>query len=148
MRLAHVPRVGQCVVRHSHEAAVPMWSDLEPGTWASCLPVAGTGDCLDRTGASLILRKDGMSKTTIIGSVFGVLMLGVILYLSMGLSRYTCDVCITFNGRTQCRSASGADRQTALITARDNACAFLVASKTDGFLCGQTEPTRTTCTEP
>jgi hypothetical protein len=89
-----------------------------------------------------------MSKATVIGSLFGLLMLGAILYLSMGLDEYTCEVCMTFNGRTQCRTASGADRQTAVRTGQDNACAFLVLSKTDGFLCGQTKPTRVTCQEP
>ena len=86
-----------------------------------------------------------MSKAGIIGGLFGVVMLGVILFLSMGFDQHTCEVCVEFKGRTQCRKASGADRETAMRTARDNACAFLVASKTDGFLCGQTQPMRVSC---
>ncbi|MGQ4810531.1 hypothetical protein NKDENANG_04008 [Candidatus Entotheonellaceae bacterium PAL068K] len=89
-----------------------------------------------------------MSKTVIIGSLFGLVMLGTMIYLSMGLDQYTCEVCVTFKGRTQCRTASGADQDSAMVTARDNACAFLVASKTDGFLCSQTQPTRMVCQEP
>ena len=89
-----------------------------------------------------------MPKGVIIGSLFGLVMLGVILYLSMGFSQYTCEVCVTFKGRSQCRTASGADQDSAMLTARDNACAFLVASKTDGFLCGQTQPTRMVCQAP
>ena len=89
-----------------------------------------------------------MSKAAVIGSLFGIAMLGVIVYLSLGLNQYTCEVCVTFNARTQCRTAAGADQQTAVQAARDNACAFLVATKTDGFLCGQTAPTRVTCQEP
>jgi hypothetical protein len=50
-----------------------------------------------------------------------------------------------FRGRQQCRTASGADRETAMRTAQDNACAFVVQSKTEGFLCGQTQPVRMTC---
>ena len=86
-----------------------------------------------------------MSKAALIGGIFGVIIVGAILFLSMGFSQHTCEVCVDFNGRIQCRTASGADEKTAVITARDNACAFLVASKTDGFLCGQTQPTKVTC---
>lgn len=89
-----------------------------------------------------------MSKAAIIGTLFGVAILGAIIYLSMGFNTYTCEVCITFKGRSQCRSASGADRETAMQSAHDNACAFLVNSKTDGFLCGQTAPSKVVCSEP
>ena len=86
-----------------------------------------------------------MSKAGIIGGLFGVIILGVILFLSLGFSQHTCEVCVEFNGRNQCRKASGADKETAMRTAHDNACSFLVASKTDGFLCGQTQPARVSC---
>ena len=86
-----------------------------------------------------------MPKAAIIGGLFGVVILGVMVYLSMGLSRYTCEVCVKFKGHMQCRTASGRDKQTAATTAHDNACAFLVTSKTDGFLCSQVQPTRTAC---
>jgi hypothetical protein len=86
-----------------------------------------------------------MSKSAVIGGVFGIIFIGAIIYFSMGFSRYTCEVCVTFNERSQCRTASGADKKTAVRTGLDNACAFLIRSKTDGFLCGQTEPTRVVC---
>jgi hypothetical protein len=86
-----------------------------------------------------------MSKAAIIGGLFGMAMIGAIAYLSMSLNQYTCEVCVTFNERTQCRTAAGADKQMAMRTAQDNACAFLVASKTDGFLCSQTPPSRVGC---
>ena len=89
-----------------------------------------------------------MSKAGVIGVVFGVAILGLLLYLSFGFSQYSCEVCIEFKGQTKCRTAAGADRQTAISTGRDNACAFLVNSKTDGFLCGQTTPAKITCNEP
>jgi hypothetical protein len=89
-----------------------------------------------------------MSKAAVIGVLFGVIIIGAIAYLSMGLNQHTCEVCVTFNGRVQCRTAAGANKQTAVQTAHDNACAFLVASKTDGFLCNQTQPTRVACQEP
>jgi hypothetical protein len=54
-------------------------------------------------------------------------------------------VCMDFQGQTQCRTASGANEHTAVQTAKDNACAYLVHSKTEGFLCSQTPPARVTC---
>ena len=89
-----------------------------------------------------------MSKAAVIGGVFGLTLLGAIVYFSMGFAQYTCEVCVTFNGRTQCRTASGADQKTAKQTAQDNACAFLIASKTDGFLCNQIHPAQVTCKAP
>ena len=89
-----------------------------------------------------------MSKAAVVGALFGIVLLGAIVYFSMGLAQYTCEVCVTFNGRTQCRTASGANQETAMQTAHDNACAFLVASKTDGFLCGQANPTQVKCQAP
>ena len=89
-----------------------------------------------------------MSKAGIIGGVFGIAILGFVFYLSAGFSQHTCEVCIEFKGQTQCRKAAGADRETAINAARDNACAFLVNSKTDGFLCGQTPSAKVTCNEP
>jgi hypothetical protein len=86
-----------------------------------------------------------MAKAGWIGAMFGVIILGLLFYLSLGLEQYTCEVCMDFRGRQQCRTASGADRETAMRTAQDNACAFVVQSKTEGFLCSQTQPVRMTC---
>jgi hypothetical protein len=86
-----------------------------------------------------------MARAAVIGGLFGIVMLGTIVYLSMGFDTYTCEVCVTFNGRTQCRTASGADEKSAMMAAHDNACAFLIASKTDGFLCSQAPMTRMAC---
>ena len=89
-----------------------------------------------------------MSRAAVIGGLFGVALLGAIVYLSLGFDQYTCEVCVTFKGRTQCRAASGASQEVAHQAAHDNACAFLVASKTDGFLCNQTQPTQVKCQGP
>ena len=88
-----------------------------------------------------------MPKAGIVGGIFGVALLGAILYFSMGLEQYTCEVCIDFQGRTQCRTASGPAQQNAVQTAQENACSYVVYSKTEGFLCGQLTPTRVTCQE-
>ncbi len=86
-----------------------------------------------------------MPKAGVVGGIFGLLLVGAIVYFSLGFNQLTCEVCMDFQGRTQCRSASGVNEHTAVQTAKDNACAYLVQSKTEGFLCSQTPPARVTC---
>ncbi len=86
-----------------------------------------------------------MPKAGVVGGIFGLLLVGAIVYFSLGFNQLTCEVCMDFQGRTQCRSASGANEHTAVQTAKDNACAYLVQSKTEGFLCSQTPPARVAC---
>ena len=86
-----------------------------------------------------------MPKTGIVEVIFGLILIGVIVYFSLGFDQQTCEVCMDFQGRTQCRTASGANEYTAVQTAKDNACAYLVHNKTEGFLCSQTPPARVTC---
>ena len=86
-----------------------------------------------------------MPKAGVVGGIFGLLLVGAIVYFSLRFDQQRCEVCMDFQGRTQCRTASGADEHTAVQTAKDNACAYLVQSKTEGFLCNQTPPARVTC---
>jgi hypothetical protein len=79
------------------------------------------------------------------GIIILLIVFGVLGGLGSHALQETCEVCVNFQGNTQCRTASGADQQTAVQTAHDNACAFLVHSKAEGFLCSQTSPTRVTC---
>ena len=51
------------------------------------------------------------SAQTVTGTI-----LGVVIYTSIGKQDISCEVCIEFNGRTQCASASGATRQEATPT--------------------------------
>ena len=89
-----------------------------------------------------------MAKAGWIGVIFAMLIGGVILYSSLRMGQVTCEVCLEFQGRAQCRSASGTTKENAVRTAHDNACAFLVGSKTEGFLCGQVAPAKVACQEP
>ena len=52
--------------------------------------------------------------------------------------KHTCEACVTFHGRMECRSASGQTPEEALRTAVDNACAFLASGMTETVQCGGT----------
>ena len=57
----------------------------------------------------------------------------------------SCEVCIEFHGRVQCRSASGLTREEAVRTATDNACAFLASGMTQVISCARTPPRSVSC---
>ena len=86
-----------------------------------------------------------MPKAGLVGVIFGAAIVGVVLFLSLSFDQVRCEVCVEYKGQTQCRSAEGIDAETASRTARDNACAFLISSKTDAFLCGQDAPKSVSC---
>ncbi len=77
-----------------------------------------------------------------IGVVFVVAVLVALVYLSTGLGVYRCEACVTFKGRTQCRTASAPTRDGALRTAVETACATLASGVGETIACGQTKPDR------
>ncbi len=85
-----------------------------------------------------------MKKPVILGIVFVVVILGVIIYSSMNLAGHRVEVCITFNGRSNCRTASGSSEEFARRTATTNACAEIASGVTESIACEQTEPTKVT----
>jgi hypothetical protein len=87
-----------------------------------------------------------MKKPAKIWAVVGfVLLLGYIIYSSMTLAQVSCDVCIEFRGRKECRAASGANAEEAQRAATDLACVFLASGMTDSIACGNTRPASLTC---
>lgn len=60
-----------------------------------------------------------------------------------GLHR--CDVCMSLQRGTLCRTAFSTDVHTATLTARDTACTFLAHSDAEEMVCRQLPPARVTC---
>ena len=85
-----------------------------------------------------------MSKPVLVGLVLVAVVIVLIVWSSMGLRKHRVEVCITFEGRSVCRTASGATRESALRQAQDNACALLTSGVTGSITCGQTTPDRVT----
>ncbi len=83
-------------------------------------------------------------KPVLIGVIFVLIVLGAIVYSSMNLSKYRVEVCMNFNGRTSCRTASGSNQEETLQTAVSNACAEIASGVTDSIACERTEPTKLT----
>ncbi len=66
--------------------------------------------------------------------------LAILFYLTMSGRQNRVEVCITFNGRTACKIASGPTREEAIRTASDNACALIASGVTDSMACARTVP--------
>jgi len=84
-----------------------------------------------------------------IAAVFGILAvatLALILYQVVAKQqKVTCEVCITFQGRTDCREAAGPDRQEAVRTGTGNACALISSGMADSISCSNTPPDSVRC---
>lgn len=86
-----------------------------------------------------------MSKFGIISLVF-VLVVGVLVYVSLqGVHSAKCEVCITFNGRTECRTGQGRDREGAITSAQTAACAVLAIGREENIKCTSLQPSRLSC---
>ncbi len=87
------------------------------------------------------------AKIGIVTAVFVALTLGLLIYSTLQQAQIECEACVTFHGRTQCRTAVGPDREQAVKTAIDNACGLLAAGMADSISCSNTPPDRVTCDE-
>lgn len=81
-----------------------------------------------------------MKKTVLLGILFLVAVVGLVIYSTLGTNRYRCEVCITYVGRSACRTASAQTREQALRTATENACAQVASGVTESNQCENTRP--------
>jgi hypothetical protein len=82
-----------------------------------------------------------MKKPALVGIIFALIVLFFVVYSSMNLSGHKVEVCITFNGRSDCRTAAGATEEYARRTAITNACGDLASGVTESLACENTQPT-------
>jgi hypothetical protein len=88
-----------------------------------------------------------MNKTTLIAILFGLLVLGVLIYSSMNLQQYSCEVCVTYQGQTNCSTAAGTSAEEATRTASDVACAPISNGMTESIQCSNTPPDSVNCVQ-
>lgn len=65
---------------------------------------------------------------------------GLLAYLTMGQKQHRVEVCVEFQGRTNCRIAAGSSRETAVRTATENACGTIASGMTETMSCGHKPP--------
>jgi hypothetical protein len=81
-----------------------------------------------------------VSKTTVVSILFLLAVFGALVYSTLDLQGYSCEVCVTFNGRTNCAKASGTSREEAQRTATDTACAPITGGMSETIACSNTPP--------
>ena len=87
-----------------------------------------------------------MKKSVMLAIAFIALVVGAILYTSLGgsNSRYRVEICITFEGHTECRTARASTHNEALRTATDNACTLMARGQSEFERCRNTRPSKET----
>jgi hypothetical protein len=81
-----------------------------------------------------------VKKTVWLGVLFGALVVGYVVYSSFRPQPFQCHVCMVFEGRRDCRTASAGTRDDALRTAITNACAQLSSGVIQSSQCENTPP--------
>jgi hypothetical protein len=89
--------------------------------------------------------KKSMKWAVGIGSLLAAATLALMVSAAIQGFGTLCEVCVTFEGRTQCREAYGQTRAEAVRTATDNACGMLTSGMTNSIRCGKTVPDTSTC---
>jgi hypothetical protein len=87
-----------------------------------------------------------VSRTTRISLVFLALFITLVIYMSFHSTKVECEVCVTFQGQTNCGKASSETREGAVRSAVTAACATIAGGMTETIRCDNTPPDRTTCT--
>jgi hypothetical protein len=98
-------------------------------------------------GIALLAYNVGMSNNAKRGLVGAglVLALAYMIYLTTSGTGVSCEVCVEFRGNTECRKATGKDREEAETAAASTACGLLSGGVTDGIACRNTVPKSVTC---
>jgi hypothetical protein len=86
-----------------------------------------------------------MGKTTKATIAFLLVLGVVVLYRSMTIAQTECEVCITFQGQTVCRTAASGTRKASLESAVTSACGTLASGMTDSIRCQNATPDSVTC---
>ena len=86
------------------------------------------------------MKKTGMKQTVWLAIAFAVLVVGFVVLSTFQGERVRVEVCIVYEGRRDCRTASASNRQEALRTATMNACAQLASGVIESNKCETTPP--------
>jgi len=73
-----------------------------------------------------------------------LLVLGVIIYSSFNLAKYRLEVCVNFNGKTNCKTASAVSEEFAQQTATANACGEIAFGVTETVASEHSVPAKVT----
>ena len=86
-----------------------------------------------------------MSRAGLAGAIVAIGVLAYLIIQSFQLEAAVCQVCMSYNGREQCREVGGSNEKEAREAAITNACAFLSSGVTDSMACQRQKPKSESC---
>jgi hypothetical protein len=86
-----------------------------------------------------VSRKKALTILAIVG------FFGLLLYNTLSAQKYTCEVCVEFNGGRNCATASHESRDEAIHSAQTTACGPLANGMNDVIACGRRPPVTSQC---
>jgi hypothetical protein len=81
-----------------------------------------------------------MKKTGLYIAIGAIVFMAIVVYSTMGLRKHRVEVCMEFNGKTNCRTASGETPERAKSAAIQNACALIASGVGDSIACQNKPP--------
>ncbi len=86
-----------------------------------------------------------MKRSTIITLVFIVAFAALLLFNTLSAQKHECSVCVEFNGRRNCATASNETEADALRSAQTTACGTLASGMDQSIACDRTPPISKQC---
>ncbi len=86
-----------------------------------------------------------MKRSTVIVLIVVLAIAGLFFYMTTARASTTCQVCVTYGGRSNCATAVGSDEKDAREGAQTTACGPIAAGMDASIACGRVEPTSAEC---
>lgn len=86
-----------------------------------------------------------MKRGTLITLLLATAFAAFLLYSTLAAQNVECSACVTFNGQTNCATASAESEQDALRQAVSTACGTLTQGMDESIRCAGLPPQRPQC---
>lgn len=86
-----------------------------------------------------------MSRAGLVGLLLLLGVVGFVIAQSLVIDAHSCEVCMEYKGRSQCRTVSAATIEQAREGAITNACAYISGGVTETIGCNSRRPASERC---
>jgi hypothetical protein len=86
-----------------------------------------------------------MKRGTIIAIVVVIAFGALLLFNTLSAQKVTCTVCVEFNGKRNCATASHENEEGAKQSAQTTACGPISSGMNDAIACGRIVPASAQC---
>ncbi len=86
-----------------------------------------------------------MKPKTLLTVAVILMFIAFLAYSTLSAQKVTCNVCVEFNGRSNCAPASANDEIEATRTAQNTACGPVTSGMNETIACGNKPPVSQSC---